>query len=162
MVTEQGHADARRGWFAVRSSMVDTPWWIEDTGLEMNTLETEIEVSADGRLQLLSPLPVWLRPGRNHVLLVMSDAGDRHRGISAKDEAPGIEKTANICGGDACISSTRIPVWTLEQSRRLGFSEAELLEAYPGLQGRDLLAAWDYVATHGVEIEQAIHDNEEA
>lgn len=35
----------------------------------MNTLETDDEVSADGSLKLLSPLPDWLKPGRAHVLL---------------------------------------------------------------------------------------------
>ncbi len=35
----------------------------------MHTLETDVEVSADGSLRLLSPLPEWLKPGRAHVLL---------------------------------------------------------------------------------------------
>ncbi|MGV3659632.1 MAG: hypothetical protein ACO1TE_05595 [Prosthecobacter sp.] len=35
----------------------------------MHTLETDVEVSADGSLKLLSPLPEWLKPGRMHVLL---------------------------------------------------------------------------------------------
>ncbi len=35
----------------------------------MHTLETDVEVSADGSLKLLSPLPEWLKPGRAHVLL---------------------------------------------------------------------------------------------
>ncbi|MHB1082301.1 MAG: hypothetical protein ACYC67_23120 [Prosthecobacter sp.] len=35
----------------------------------MNTLETDVEVSADGSLKLLSPLPEWLKPGRMHMLL---------------------------------------------------------------------------------------------
>lgn len=35
----------------------------------MNTLETDVEVSADGSLKLLSPLPEWLKPGRMHLLL---------------------------------------------------------------------------------------------
>lgn len=35
----------------------------------MNTLETDVEVSADGSLMLLSPLPDWLKPGHAHVLL---------------------------------------------------------------------------------------------
>ncbi len=125
----------------------------------MHTLETDIEISADGRLQLLSPLPTWLRPGRSHVLLVMSDGSP---GVGTSIESMGIEKTANVCGGDACIVSTRIPVWTLEQSRRLGFSEAELLDAFPSLQRGDLTAAWTYVAAHADEIECAIQENEAA
>ena len=30
----------------------------------------------------------------------------------------GIEKTPLVCGGDACIAKTRIPVWGLVNSRR--------------------------------------------
>ena len=128
----------------------------------MNTLETDIEISADGNVRLLSPLPAWLRPGRSHVLLVMAESGSGPRAIQVPLTGPGIEKTENVCGGDACIASTRVPVWTLEQSRRLGFTEAELLDAYPSLQRGDLTAAWEYVAEHKAEIENAIRENEEA
>ena len=37
----------------------------------MHTLETDVEVSADGSLKLLSPLPEWLKPGRMHMLLTV-------------------------------------------------------------------------------------------
>lgn len=73
-----------------------------------------------------------------------------------------IEKTAGVCGGDACIGRTRIPVWTLEQSRRLGFSNADLLAAFPGIQEADLEAAWAYVAGHREEIERAVAENDNA
>lgn len=33
----------------------------------MRTLETNIEIGADGSVKLLSPLPAWLKPGRAHV-----------------------------------------------------------------------------------------------
>jgi hypothetical protein len=39
----------------------------------MNTLETDVEVSADGSLKLLSPLPEWLKSGRMHVLLSVTE-----------------------------------------------------------------------------------------
>ena len=39
----------------------------------MNTLETDIEIAADGSLKLLSPLPDWLKPGRAHVVLTVAD-----------------------------------------------------------------------------------------
>jgi uncharacterized protein (DUF433 family) len=42
----------------------------------------------------------------------------------------GITKTPGIFGGDACIAGTR-PVWGLIESRRLGISEAQLLDDYP-------------------------------
>ena len=39
----------------------------------------------------------------------------------------GIQKTPGVCGGDACIRQTRIPVWVLVNARRLCISEAEHL-----------------------------------
>lgn len=49
------------------------------------------------------------------------------------DAFPGIEGRPGVCGGEPCIVRTRIPVWVLEQARRLGTSEAELLRIYPTL-----------------------------
>ena len=40
----------------------------------MNTLETDADIDADGSMKLLSPLPAWLKPGRSHVLLVVTEA----------------------------------------------------------------------------------------
>ena len=51
-----------------------------------------------------------------------------------------ISKRPDRCGGDACVREMRIPVWSLVEARRLGMSEADLLEAYPSLTPADLLA----------------------
>lgn len=74
----------------------------------------------------------------------------------------GIEKTTDICGGDACIARTRVPVWVLEQARRLGASESDFLADYPSLTAADFAAAWAYVLAHRDEGEAAIRANEEA
>ncbi len=73
---------------------------------------------------------------------------------------PGIEKTPNVAGGAACIARTRIPVWALENYRRLGWSEAQLLENYPSLRAIDIVNAWAYVDAHKEEIELLIEENE--
>ncbi|MBD0308632.1 MAG: DUF433 domain-containing protein [Microcoleus sp. T1-bin1] len=73
----------------------------------------------------------------------------------------GIEKTPDLCGGDACIRQTRIPVWVLVNARRLGISEADLLEDYPTLRAADLANAWAYAEAYSDEIEIAIQNNEE-
>jgi uncharacterized protein (DUF433 family) len=78
------------------------------------------------------------------------------------DAFPGIESRPNVCGGEPCIVRTRIPVWALEQGRRLGTSESDLLMSYPSLRAQDLANAWAYVNSHRDEIEQQIRDNEEA
>lgn len=75
---------------------------------------------------------------------------------------PGVEKIPGVAGGEACIVRTRIPVWTLENYRRLGWSEATILENYPSLRAVDLVNAWAYADAHRAEIEQAIRANEEA
>lgn len=74
--------------------------------------------------------------------------------------APGIDKTTDVCGGDARIVRTRIPVWVLEQARRLGVTEAELLTSYPTLRAEDLGNAWTYARQHRDEIAEAIAANE--
>ena len=55
---------------------------------------------------------------------VVSDLGDAF---------PGIESTPGVCGGEPRVSGTRIPVWVLEQARRLGATDADLLRSYPVL-----------------------------
>lgn len=77
-------------------------------------------------------------------------------------EHSGIESNPSVCGGEPCIVNTRIPVWVLEQARRLGTSEADLLRAYPILRDEDLANAWAYVRSHLEEIEQQIGENEAA
>ncbi|MEZ4706303.1 MAG: DUF433 domain-containing protein [Caldilineaceae bacterium] len=75
---------------------------------------------------------------------------------------PGIEKTPGVIGGDACIVRTRIPVWMLENYRRLGWTEAQILDNFPTLRAADLVNAWAYVDAHQVEIETTIHEHEMA
>ena len=75
---------------------------------------------------------------------------------------PGIEKTPGVCGGSACVAGTRIPVWGLEEARRLGRTEAELLVSYPTLRAEDLVNTWSYVEAHREEIESDIRENAEA
>ena len=55
---------------------------------------------------------------------------------------------------------TRIPVWVLEQARRQGVSEADLLRSYPTLRAEDLANAWAYVRSHRDEIDRQIEENE--
>ena len=85
--------------------------------------------------------------------LVVQDLGDAF---------PGIEITPGVSGGEPRIVRTRIPVWVLEQARRLGASEADMLRTYPTLRSEDLANAWAYVSSHREEIEQQIRENEAA
>ncbi|MEC4818967.1 MAG: DUF433 domain-containing protein [Scytonema sp. PMC 1069.18] len=76
--------------------------------------------------------------------------------------AKGITKTPGVCGGEACIAGTRIAVWLLVEARRLGISEAQLLQDYPHISAADLVNAWAYADAHSKEIETAIRANEVA
>lgn len=75
---------------------------------------------------------------------------------------PGVEKIPGVCGGSACIAGTRIPVWGLEEARRLGATEAQLLLNYLTLRAEDLAQAWAYAEAHPEEIERDIRENAEA
>jgi uncharacterized protein (DUF433 family) len=76
------------------------------------------------------------------------------------DAFPGIESRLGVMNGAPCISRTRIPVWVLEQAKRLGTSEADLLRDYPSLTAQNLANAWAYVRSHRAEIEEQIEANE--
>lgn len=78
------------------------------------------------------------------------------------DNPPGIESRPDVMGGVPCITRTRIPIWLLEQSRRLGTSEADLLRDYPTLTVQDLANAWNFVRSHRTEIEEQIEANQKA
>jgi uncharacterized protein (DUF433 family) len=75
---------------------------------------------------------------------------------------PGIERRADVQGGDACIVRTRVPVWGLVRYRQLGMSDAELLHNYPTLRAEDLANTWAYFDAHREEILQRIAEDEAA
>jgi uncharacterized protein (DUF433 family) len=71
-----------------------------------------------------------------------------------------VSKRPDRCGGDARVRDTRIPVWGVVNYRRLGASDAVILESYPSLTPADLKVAWEYAAANPGEIDQAIRENE--
>jgi uncharacterized protein (DUF433 family) len=64
---------------------------------------------------------------------------------------PAIGSRPDVRGGEPCIVRPRIPLWLLEQARRLGSSEQELLAAWPSLRAEDLVNAWPYGRAHTTE-----------
>src|SRR5438132_4035369 len=71
-----------------------------------------------------------------------------------------VQKTPGVCGGRACIRKTRITVWGLVNSRRLGTADDQILRNIVGLTPEDLQAAWDYYREHPAEIDEDIRENE--
>jgi uncharacterized protein (DUF433 family) len=72
----------------------------------------------------------------------------------------GITKTQDVCGGEACIAGTRIPVWLLVESLRQGVREAQMLNDYPHISAADLVNAWAYAQAYTEEIDAAIKQNQ--
>ena len=108
----------------------------------------------DGLHEVERLLPSLSRGEKAQVLKwVVQDLGDAF---------PGIDSRPEVCGGEPCVVRTRVPVWMLEQARRLGSSEEALLRSYPSLRAEDLVNAWAYSRAHKDEIEQQILENEAA
>lgn len=71
-----------------------------------------------------------------------------------------IQKTPGVCGGDACIGTTRIAVWMIIEMKQKGFTDEQILASFPDLLTRDILAdAFDYSNQHPDEIREAIRLN---
>ena len=73
-----------------------------------------------------------------------------------------IEKTADVVGGSARVARTRIPVWTLENLRRMGASDEAILQAFPTVRKVDLSAAWAYVLLNREDVDRDIAENDAA
>ena len=102
--------------------------------IEMHEIEKLLERISTGEKALV---PQW----------VARDLGEA---------SPGIEFHEGIAGGAACIIRTRIPVWLIDQARRLGTSEADILQAYPTISAEDLINAKSYARTHKMEMDSQI------
>lgn len=73
-----------------------------------------------------------------------------------------VQRSPGVCGGEACIRTTRHTVSGLVAWRRLGLSNAQILEHHPDLTEADLMVAWSYYRQHSEEIDQAIKEDEES
>ena len=73
---------------------------------------------------------------------------------------PGIVSTQDVCGGEARIAGTRIPVWVIAALRGQGLENPAIAKAYPTLRAGDVENALRYADSHRDEIERAIAANE--
>jgi uncharacterized protein (DUF433 family) len=81
---------------------------------------------------------------------------------SLKNSGRPITKTPGVMGGDACIDTTRIPVWLLASYRNDGATDAFILDCYPHLSAADLVNVWAYTEAYPDEIEAAIRQQDDA
>ena len=70
-----------------------------------------------------------------------------------------INKTPGVCGGVACIESTRLAVWIFIAYKQAGMTDKELLEAFPTLTTKNLADILHYYSHNKHEIDQEITDN---
>ena len=74
-----------------------------------------------------------------------------------------IQKAPNVCGGNACVRDTRIPVWSVVRAFQLGASVADLRAYFvTPLSAEDVQLALKYYDEHAEEIDNEIRLNEEA
>ncbi len=59
---------------------------------------------------------------------------------------------ANICQGQACIKGTRIPVHQIVRLLANGDTIEALLESYPTIKRKDILACLEYAAELAEEL----------
>lgn len=71
----------------------------------------------------------------------------------------GVSKTPGVCGGDACIDGTRMPIWSLVNHRLMGFSDLEILYSFPAMTADDLKTAWNYYRENQAEIDDLIREH---
>jgi uncharacterized protein (DUF433 family) len=79
--------------------------------------------------------------------------------LLALSESEKLQAVQLLSQGKACVSGTRITVWGLVESLRIGYSEADLLTSYPTLSATNLANAWAYAAAFSDEIEAEIAEN---
>lgn len=117
-----------------------------------------------GQTSITEPLSIWKKllitaaQDKPWFREILDDVMNELR--HSEETSPGIENRPDVMGGVACIKRTRIPVWLLEQARRLGISDADLLRDYPTLTAQDLTNAWNFVRSHRAEIDAQIKANE--
>lgn len=114
-------------------------------------------LAPDFQHAIMLPINEWVEEElkRGSFLIVQSEDS------FSIQKSTGIYSTPGVCGGDACIGHTRIPVWTLVNYRNLGASDKTILKSFPDLTESDLANAWAYADAYPEEIAQAIKENNE-
>lgn len=144
-------------------------------------LEVSGEARKDKAAKVATARTLWIPAVKNHGglgrwdFLEISDPWNAEKSIRmylSKQTAQTdtnistIQKTPGVCGGNARIRNTRIPVWTIISFYKLGASDEEILRNYPGLNPADLRLASSYYEQHQTEIDRVIaaqdDDNEDS
>ena len=84
---------------------------------------------------------------------IARDLGDAYPGIDVIEACP-VATRASL--------AREFQSGPLEQARRSGANEAELLRSFAGLRAEDLANAWAYVRAHREQIDVQIQENDAA
>lgn len=128
----------------------------------LTSLARDSGASPERAIELILAALFEVNPNVTDQRLIFEELGNFIKRAAALDDELPIRSTPGVMGGDACIRKTRIPVWTLIDYKRMGLSDAQLLEAFPILNIADLAAAWDYYAAHGDEVDAQRKRHEDA
>lgn len=147
---------------------------IDDGQEELLNLIVEVsgEAKKDKAAKVATTKTLWIPAVKNHGglgrwdFLEIKEPWDAENKILAylsdlKKGVNTIRKTPGVCGGNARIRDTRIPVWSLVSFHQQGAPDDYLLRNYPGLTQEDLQAAWSYYDQHREEIDRIIADDDE-
>ena len=85
---------------------------------------------------------------------------DEYQLLQEELKSHAIQKTIDVCGGNARIRNTCIPIWTLISLQHQGADTPELLRNFPSLTIDDLINARFYYTTHQEEIDRAISSHQ--
>ena len=134
-------------------------------------LEVSGEARKDKAAKVATARTLWIPAVKNHGglgrwdFLEISDPWDAQKSIrmylskqtvQTDTNISTIQKTSGVCGGNARIRNTRIPVWTIVSFYKLGASDEEILRNYPGLTPADLRLALSYYEQNQTEIDRVI------
>lgn len=71
-----------------------------------------------------------------------------------------IVRTPGVCGGQARIDNTRVPVWLLKLHWDAGQDNVEIVETFPTIWWEDIDAAKAYEREHPEEIAEDLRQNQ--
>ena len=74
--------------------------------------------------------------------------------------SPLVASHPGVCGGDLCVSGTRLPLWVLYKAWKAGKSNAQLRKMYPVLRVAPLQHLREYAESQSDDLERQFAANQ--
>ncbi len=91
-------------------------------------------------------------PNQPGASIVMKRPRDAAPSAPVPDRYPHIVRVPEVHGGDPTVAGTRIPVWVIAASARMGQDVPDILRGYPALSHELVQEALAWAEEHGPEI----------